>query len=204
MRIGWNGTGTVQSASLARVQDDLQTAADAGYTSYWLADHPTGGFDALTALTVAGQHVPDIELGTAIVPTFPRHPMALAAQALTTSQALQGRLTLGVGLSHATMMADLGIEFEKPIRHLREYLSILVPLLESGEVEFKGELLSCSAKVFKPGQSACSVLVAALGPQALKVAGRLSAGTTLAWVGPKTIAEHIVPRISEAAAAAGR
>ena len=65
--------------------------------------------------------------------------MALAAQALTTSQALQGRLTLGVGLSHATMMADLGIEFEKPIRHLREYLSILVPLVESGEVDFDGE-----------------------------------------------------------------
>lgn len=204
MRIGYNGTGVVQSASIAKVQDDMQQASGLGFKSYWLADHPTGGFDALTALAVAGQSVPDIEIGTAIVPTMPRHPMALAAQALTTTQALNGRLTLGIGLSHETMMADLGIGFDKPIRHLREYLSILMPLLESGSVDFQGEMLSCQAKIFKPGQQQVSVLVAALGPQALKVAGRLSSGTTLAWVGPKTIEEHIVPTISAAAEAAGR
>ena len=96
MRIGYNGTGVVQSASIDRVAADLDNAAQQGFKSYWLADHPTGGFDALTALAVAGAGVPEIELGTAIVPTFPRHPMALAAQALTTTQALQGRLTLGI------------------------------------------------------------------------------------------------------------
>ncbi|MFK7915709.1 MAG: TIGR03564 family F420-dependent LLM class oxidoreductase [Pseudomonadales bacterium] len=200
MNIGWNGTGIVQSASIARVAEDIAQAAERGFSSYWLADHPTGGFDALTALAVARPADTDIELGTAIVPTFPRHPMALASQSLTTAQALDGRLTLGIGLSHASMMAELGIPFEKPIRHLREYLSILVPLLEHGEVDFKGELLSCQAKVFKPDGGRCQVLVAALGPQALRVAGRMASGTTLAWVGPKTIAEHIVPTISEAAA----
>jgi len=204
MRLGYNGTGVVASASITRVRDDLQQAHDMGFSSYWLADHPTGGFDALTALAIAGQSVQGIEIGTAIVPTMPRHPMALAAQALTTNQALEGRLTLGIGLSHASMMAELGIGFDKPIRHLREYLSILGPLLETGSVDFEGELLSCQATIFKPAQDSVSILVAALGPQALKVAGRLSAGTTLAWVGPRTIAEHIVPTISEAAAAAGR
>lgn len=208
MQIGWNGTGIVQRASIARVAKDIEQAAATGYSSYWLADHPTGGFDALTALAVAGTADADIELGTAIVPTFPRHPMALASQALTTAQALNGRLTLGIGLSHASMMAELGIPFDKPIRHLREYLSILVPLLEDGEVDFSGELLSCKAQVFQksfqPEGGQCQVLVAALGPQALGVAGRLASGTTLAWVGPKTIAEHIVPTISEAAARHGR
>jgi F420-dependent oxidoreductase-like protein len=204
MKIGWNGTGLVQKASIKAVAAEISEVSTSGYTSYWLADHPTGGFDALTALAVAGQQSDPLELGTAIVPSMPRHPMALAAQALTTAQALHNRLTLGIGLSHATMMADLGINFDKPIRHLREYLSILIPLLEDGEVDFTGEQLSCKAQVFRPAAANCDVLVAALGPQALAVAGRLTSGTTLAWVGPKTIAEHIVPRISEAAAAAGR
>lgn len=204
MRVGWNGTGIVQKASIAAVADDMGNARQSGYASYWLAEHPTGGFDALTALAVAGQSVPDLEIGTAVIPTHPRHPLALAGQALTAAQALDGRLTLGIGLSHAHMMAQLGIGFEKPIRHLREYLSILMPLLERGEVDFQGEILSCHATIFRPGAHQCSVLVAALGPQALNVAGRFAAGTTLAWVGPKTIAEHIAPTIREAAAKHGR
>lgn len=204
MRIGWNGTGLVQKASIALIADDMGKAKRDGYASYWLAEHPTGGLDALTTLAVAGQGISGLEVGTAVVPTFPRHPLALAGQALTATQALDGRLTLGIGLSHAHMMAELGIGFDKPIRHLREYLSILIPLLETGEVDFQGETLSCTATVFQPGSHRCSVLVAALGPQALKVAGQFAAGTTLAWVGPKTIQDHIVPNISEAAAKHGR
>lgn len=204
MRIGYNGTGSVRHADIKRIADDAAAARSGGFSSYWLADHPTGGFDALTALAIAGQSVPDIELGTAIIPSFPRNPMALAAQVLTTNDALGGRLTLGMGLSHAVMMADLGIEFAKPIRHLREYLSILMPLLTAGEVDYSGELLSCKAQVFKKPASPVPVLVAALGPQALRVTGRLADGTTLAWVGTKTVREHIVPTISAAAAAAGR
>ena len=204
MKIGWNGTGVVGQASLASVEKDMLRAESAGYRSYWLADHPTGGFDALTALALGGQKVKKMEIGTAVIPTFPRNPMSLAAQTLTVAQSLSVPFCLGVGLSHQSMMKDLGIPFDKPIRHLREYLSILVPLLETGEVDFDGELLSCHAKIFKRDMPDCSVLVAALGPQALKVAGEYAAGTTLAWVGPKTIAEHIAPRIQAAAAAAGR
>lgn len=204
MRIGWNGTGVVGHASIDAVKKDVHRAAASGYLSYWLADHPTGGFDALTALALAGQGLSGIELGTAVIPTFPRHPMALAAQTLTVAQSLDGPFCLGIGLSHETMMSDLGIPFEKPIRHMREYLSILVPLVTSGEVDFEGQLLSCKAQIFKRQMPEISVVVAALGPQALKVAGELSAGTTLAWVGPKTIREHIVPTITEAASKAGR
>ena len=136
MRIGLSGTGLIRHASIERITTYLQQAADEGFTSYWIADPPSGGFDALTVLAIAGQSVPGIELGTAIVPTFPRHPMALAAQALTVGQALGGRLTLGIGLSHISMMAELGIPFEKPIRHLREYPSLLLPLLDDGPVAF--------------------------------------------------------------------
>lgn len=204
MRIGINGTGLVQSASVARVVEDARTVAADGFASYWLAEHPTGGFDALTVLTAVGIAVPDLELGTAIVPTYPRHPMVLAGQAATVAGTIGGRLTLGIGLSHEVMMAQLGIGFEKPIRHLREYLSILMPLLREGDVSFQGETLACQASLFqKPGVEV-PVVVAALGPQALGVAGRLADGTTLAWVGPKTIREHIAPRITAAAASVER
>jgi F420-dependent oxidoreductase-like protein len=204
MRIGINGTGLVQKASVDAIVEDVRRAHADGYASYWLAEHPTGGLDALTVLTAAGLAVPDIELGTAVVPTFPRHPMALAGQALTARAAVGDRLVLGVGLSHAVMMGQLGIPFDKPIRHLKEFLSILVPLLDEGRVDFTGETLRCEADAFFESGAHFPVLVAALGPQALKVAGRMTDGTTLAWVGPRTIREHIVPGIAEAAAAAGR
>lgn len=204
MRIGINGTGLVQKASIDAISDDAQRAADDGFASYWLAEHPTGGFDALTVLTVVGLRVPDLELGTAIVPTFPRHPMVLAGQALTTQSAIGNRLTLGIGLSHAPMMAELGLSFDKPIRHLKEYLSVLLPLLEDGKVAFSGDTISCNAQSFFRPVARCPVVVAALGPQALKVAGRMTDGTTLAWVGPRTVREHIKPRLTEAATAAGR
>ena len=204
MKIGLNGTGLVQKASVAAVCEHAAQAAKDGFKSYWLAEHPTGGFDALTVLAAVGQQVPELELGTAIIPTFPRHPLTLAGQALTTANIIGPRLTLGIGLSHEPMMAQLGIGFEKPIRHLREYLSILMPLISTGEVNYQGETLQCEAKLFKTAATQIPVIVAALGPQALNVTGRLADGTTLAWVGPKTVAEHILPRISEAAAGAGR
>jgi 5,10-methylenetetrahydromethanopterin reductase len=204
MRLGINGTGLVQRASIDAIVQDAQKAAADGFSSYWLAEHPTGGFDALTVLSVVGQKVADIELGTAIVPTFPRHPLVLAGQALTIRTAIGNRLTLGIGLSHEVMMAQLGIGFEKPIRHLREYLSILMPLLTDGKVSFDGEMLSCHAEIFQAPSEPCPVVVAALGPQALRVAGARTQGTTLAWVGPRTVREHIKPRLFEAAEAAGR
>ena len=204
MRIGINGTGLVQKASVDAHDDDAQRAEDDGFASYWLAEHPTGGLDALTVLTVVGLRVPELELGTAIVPTFPRHPMVLAGQTLTARSVIGNRLTLGVGLSHAPMMAELGISFDKPIRHLKDYLSVLMPLLEDGKVAYSGQAVSCNAQSFFRPEERCPVVVAALGPQALKVAGRMTDGTTLAWVGPRTVREHIKPTLTEAATTAGR
>ena len=200
MKIGINGSGMVQKASVDAIAEHAATAAKQGFAHYWLAEHPTGGLDALTTLALVGQRVQNIELGTAIVPTFPRHPMTLAGQALTVADAVGERLTLGIGLSHEPMMAQLGIGFDKPIRHLREYLSVLTPLLRDGAVDFSGELISCSGKLFQTPKHQVPVLVAALGPQALAVTGKWADGTTLAWVGEKTIREHIVPRLQEAAA----
>lgn len=204
MKIGLNGTGLVQRASIELISEHASKALDDGFTSYWLAEHPTGGFDALTVLALVAQRVPSIELGTAIIPTFPRHPLTLAGQVLTTRSVTGDRFTLGIGLSHESMMAQLGIDFSRPVRHLREYLSILLPLLEHGEVSFTGDLLSCHAKLFVSPQSTCPVVVAALGEQTLKVAGHRTSGTTLAWVGARTVREHILPHLGGAARAANR
>jgi len=204
MRIGLNATGLVARASIPAFVEHAQAAEADGFASYWVAEHPTGGLDALTVLTVVGQTVTSMELGTAVIPTYPRHPMVLAGQALTTQAAISGRLTLGIGLSHRSMMAELGLEDDKPIRHLRDYLSILVPLIEDGSVDHDGQSLACRARVFRAAERPPPILVAALGPQTLRVAGGRTAGTSLAWVGPKTVREHIVPTLAEAAEAAGR
>ncbi len=204
MRIGLNATALVAKASVEAFVEHARTAEADGFDSYWVAEHPSGGLDALTVLTVVGQSVRTIELGTAVIPTYPRHPMVLAGQALTAQSAMDGRLTLGIGLSHQSMMSELGLPDDKPIRHLRDYLSVLVPLIEDGSVDYHGEALSCRATVFRPAERPPQILVAALGPQTLRLAGGRTAGTSLAWVGPKTIRDHIVPTISDAAEAAGR
>ena len=204
MRIGINATAQTPRGDVDAAVAHARTAETQGFDSYWIPEHPTGGVDALTMITLFGQSVTTMELGTAIVPTFPRHPMALAAQALTVNSIIPGRLTLGIGLSHRTMMDDLGIDSDRPIRHLIDYLSILGPLLDTGTVDHQGELLSCTATVFSPQDDPPDVLVAALGTQTLRVAGARSAGTSLAWVGPRTITEHIAPTLNESAEKAGR
>jgi F420-dependent oxidoreductase-like protein len=163
--------------------------------------------DALTALAVVGREVPGIGIGTAVVPTYSRHPLVMAMQALTVQAATGGRLTLGIGLSHQVVIEGAyGISFAKPVRHMREYLEILMPVLHEGKVAFEGQELT--ARTLSPmrvaGATAPAVVVAALGTQMLKVAGRLADGTALWMVGPKTLADHIVPTITAAAEAAGR
>ncbi|MFK7916531.1 MAG: TIGR03564 family F420-dependent LLM class oxidoreductase [Ilumatobacter sp.] len=204
MKIGINATTQLGRADIAGFTAHAIEAQQAGFASYWLAEHPVGGFDALTAIAVIGQSVGAMELGTAIIPTYPRHPVALAGQALTTQAAITGRLSLGIGMSHQVMMDDLGLRDDKPIRHLREYLDALMPMIEGGHVDVAGDTIRAKADAIYPVVDPPEVTVAALGPQALRVAGRLTAGTNLAWVGPKTIKEHIVPTISEAAENADR
>lgn len=178
------------------------TAREQGFDSLWVPQ--TFGLDTLTAIAVAGQTVPDITFATAVVPTYPRHPMMLAQQALTVNAAIGGRLVLGIGPSHKPVVeGSWNISFDKPIRHLREYLEILMPLLHEKSVRFQGETLTTKADV-QIDAPAPKVMLSALGPQLLKVTGRLADGTILWMTGPKTIADHSTPVIKEAAAAAGR
>ena len=174
-----------------------------GFHSYWMSQ--IFGADALTALAVVGREVPRIELGTSVVPTYPRHPMMLAQQALTTNAASGGRLCLGIGLSHQVVIEGmLGMSFDKPVRHMREYLSILMPLIESRQVSFAGETLTAHATIQVGGAEKCGVVVAALGAQMLKLAAAKTDGTLTWCTGPQTLQSHIVPTINAAADELGR
>jgi len=163
------------------------------------------GLDALTALAVVGRQVPGIEVGTAVVPTYPRHPAVLAQQALTVAAATDGRLTLGIGLSHKIVIDDMyGYDFSRPVRHMREYLAVLLPLLDGQPVAFRGETLSGNIGLSTPAPGRVPVLLAALGPRMLRLAGEQAEGTVLWMTGPTTVREHIVPEITAGAEAAGR
>ncbi len=177
-------------------------AAQDGFPSIWLPQ--VFAVDTLTAIAVAGSQVPDITFGTAVVPTYPRHPQMLAQQALTVNEVLGDRLVLGIGPSHQPVVEGMwGLSFDRPVRHVREYLEALIPLMENKSVRATGELVTARTDIDSAGPPP-SVLVAALGPQMLKVAGRLTDGTVLWMTGPQTIAEHTVPTLRAAAQEAGR
>jgi 5,10-methylenetetrahydromethanopterin reductase len=198
MRIGiFAGDGSLTEL----VERARQVEAD-GFDSFWLPQ--IFGIDALSAHTLIGHLVPRIELGTAVVPTYPRHPAVLAGQALTASAASGGRLTLGIGLSHQLVIEGMyGYSFDKPVRHMREYLSALVPLCAGEPVDFEGETLTAKVGLSVPGAGPVPVLVAALGPKMLRLAAERAAGTVTWMTGPRTLADHTVPTITAAAETAG-
>lgn len=185
--------------------DEMARAEERGFSSLWVSN-VLRGFDALTVLALAGLRTRSVELGTFVVPTYTRHPVVMAQQALTTQAATNGRLLLGIGLSHRVVIEQgLGIDFSHPIRHMREYLSCLTGFLAGEPVTYAGEEFHIdNVTLVVPGSTPPPVLVAALGPQMLKLTGRMADGTVVWMGGARYIAEHAIPMIAAAAHAAGR
>jgi 5,10-methylenetetrahydromethanopterin reductase len=182
----------------------LRSARDEGFRTVWTPQLP-GEPDVFATLAVAMREVPDIAVATGVVPIQPRHPMVLAQQALTVSLISGGRLRLGIGLTHPIISEGMyGIPWERNVRRLNEYLDGLLPLLAGEEADAAGELITTRGALQIPGAPPPAVYLAALGPQTLKIAGRRTAGTITYMAGPRTLAEHIVPQLRNAAAAAGR
>ena len=202
MRIGMFGGDTANRTIDDVVNDARQTEAD-GFASYWLPQ--IFAMDAISTLAIVGREVPRLELGTAVVPTYPRHPMMLAQQALTTQAACGGRFVLGIGLSHQIVIENMfGLSFEKPARHMREYLSILAPLVHGAPADYDGETLHAHGSVAVADAPPCPILLAALAPKMLELAGAVADGTITWMTGPATLAEHTSPTINAAARAADR
>ena len=198
--IGADGT----SMTLDDVCASIREVEERGFDAAWMAN--IFSFDAISTLSMAGRETKKVKLGTAVTPSYPRHPTALAQQALTAAAASNNRFVLGIGLSHQVVIENmLGLSYAKPARHMREYLSVLGPLLRGEPANFSGEEYQVAGVTLDiPGATNVPLIVAALGPAMLKLAGELADGTTTWMVGPNTMEEHIVASITKAADAAGR
>lgn len=204
MRIGLMIGGDGQRRTLEDISGMARRVEAAGLDDVWMAN--IFSHDAISTLALVGRETTRIRLGTAVTPTYPRHPTALAQQALTTAAATGNRFTLGIGLSHKVMIEDMfGMSYDKPANHMREYLSVLMPLVRGETVTYQGEQYRVTNVALDvPDAEPLPVVVAALGPVMLKLAGELAEGTNTWMVGPRTMEEHVVARLRAAASGAGR
>ncbi|MGW2511363.1 LLM class F420-dependent oxidoreductase [Streptomyces scopuliridis] len=183
-----------------------QEAAAAGLRSAWFGQ--VLGADSPQLAAIVGREVPGLQVGTSAIPVFGRHPLVVAGQALTAQAATHGRYHLGLALGTKLLTEGaFGIPFERPVARLREFLTALRQLTETGTADFRGELLTARtplpARV--PGaEDGVPLLVAAMGPRALRASGELADGILPYLAGPRALAEHIVPAVTAAAEAAGR
>ena len=201
MRIGLTGGG----ATVDKVVHQAKQAEDEGFTSLWYASLVTG--DPLVAMAIAGRETTAIELGTAVLQTYPCHPMLQANRAASVVDAM-GRpgFTLGIGPSHQPLVEGvLGLSYDHPGRNTEEYVQILAGMLRGEDVDFDGEDWSAhtAGRAVAPAHP-ISVLVSALGPRLLRLAGEVADGTVLWMAPPRAIGEHVAPKVRAAAEAAGR
>lgn len=189
--------------TVERAVNDVQAAERDGFHGYWCGQ--IFGGDTLTHLALAGAQTERIELGTAVIPTYLHHPFSLAQQALTIGAAAQGRFVLGIGPSHRPVVEQMwGLSYDKPARHVREYLSVLRPLMEDGRVTFNGDVFKVMGGVDVPDKKPVPVVISALAPVMLRVAGELADGTVTWMTGRKAVETHVAPRINRAAEEAGK
>jgi F420-dependent oxidoreductase-like protein len=188
-----------------RLVSDGRWAEEAGLSSAWIPQIPDD-FDALTAAALVGSETARIEVGTAVVPVQPRHPVALAQQALSVQAVCGGRLSLGLGVSHHWIIDEmLGLSYERPAAVMRSYLDVLDAALRGpGPVDVENDLFRVHNPLDITDLAPTPVLIAALGPVMLRLAGERTDGTLLWMADERAIGSHVAPIITRAAQAAGR
>ena len=193
------------AAKVDRLRADARWAEEAGLASIWIPQIPDD-FDALTAVAVVGAETTRIEIGTAVVPVQSRHPIALAQQALSVQAVCEGRLALGLGVSHHWIIETmLGLPYERPVPTMRAYLDVLDQALRGpGDVDVENDMFRVHNPLDITDVAPTPVLLAALGPLMLQLAGERTDGTILWMADERAIGSHVVPKITRAAKAAGR
>ncbi|WOC11927.1 TIGR03564 family F420-dependent LLM class oxidoreductase [Gordonia sp. MP11Mi] len=203
MQVGVVWTVNAKNLSIDKTIANANELREEGFRRIWATQMPNEP-DALTVIGVVGREVPDIEFGTSVLPIQSQHPMKLAQQATTVNQILGGRLTLGLGLSHKVVTEGMwGVPYGRPVQRTEEYLDGLLPLLNGEKASAAGELVTTRGSLTLQAP-APAVYFAALGPKMLNLAGRRTSGTVTWMTGPKTLRDHIVPTLRQAAADAGR
>jgi F420-dependent oxidoreductase-like protein len=204
MKIGIGiGEMSGRPVSLAGLMEQAKEAESDGFATAWVPN--IFGLDGITVCALAGQVTQRIELGTAVVPSYPRHPTVMAQQALTANAACDGRFTLGIGLSHQLVIEGmLGMSWARPFSHMKEYVESLLPLLAGEAVAHEGKEYRIHAQLAFEGLQKTNLMVAALAPKMLGLAGAQTDGTITWMTGVKTIRDHVAPRLNQAAEEAGR
>jgi len=190
---------------VARLVSDAEAAENAGFTSIWVPQVPNE-FDALTAIALMGRATSQVELGTAVMPIQTRHPIAMAQQALSNQAVCEGRFTLGLGPSHHWIVRDmLGLAYERPAYQVRNYLEVLnAAFTGPGPVDVENDEYQVHNPLDVTDIVPTPILLAALAPVMLRIAGEMASGTILWMADERAIGEHVLPRITRAAATAGR
>ncbi|MEV0248830.1 LLM class F420-dependent oxidoreductase [Nocardia sp. NPDC050712] len=197
------GVALAQTNSSNYVDDSVREAravAEHGLRSVWFGQRMD--YDSPTLAAIVGREVPALQVGTSAIPVIGRHPVLISSQAQTAQAATHGRYHLGLALGSTLAANAFGVPFDRPIARLREFLTALRELLDTGTADFHGELFTATPPLptAVPGaEPRIPVLVAAMGPQALRVTGELADGTLPYLAGPRTLGEHIVPEITRAA-----
>jgi len=193
------------ATKIERMRADVRWAEEAGLSTVWIPQIPDE-FDAMTAAALVGAETTRIEIGTAVVPVQPRHPVALAQQALSVQAVCQGRFSLGLGVSHHWIIEEmLGLPYKQPLATMRAYLDVLQPAFAGpGTVEVENERFRIHQPLDITDVAPTPVLIAALGPRMLELCGQRTDGTILWMADERAIASHVVPALTKAAAAAGR
>jgi F420-dependent oxidoreductase-like protein len=193
------------ATKVERLRADARWAEEAQVASVWVPQVPDD-FDALTLASIVGAETTRAEIGTAVVPIQPRHPIALAQHALSVQALLEGRLALGLGVSHHWIIDEmLGLPYDKPVATLASYLDVLDQALAGpGPVDVETDAFRVHNPLDITDLAPTPVLVAALGPMMLRLAGERTDGTILWMADEKAIGDHIAPTICAAADQAGR
>jgi F420-dependent oxidoreductase-like protein len=190
--------------SAKNVVDYVHRIAEDGLSCFWSSGH-LGDLEPMTASVVAGLADDRIDVGTAVVPIYQQHPFAVAWNALTVQSAVGNRLTLGIGPSHREEVETLlGASYDDPDRYAAEFAEVLVQLLSGEAVKADGTYHCVNGRIVIEGAEPPSVLVSAVGPEALRAAGTPADGTIAVWAGLRTIEEDLMPLVTAAADAAAR
>ncbi len=193
------------ASKVERMRADARWAEEAGLASIWVPQIPDE-FDAMTAATLLGEVTSRVEIGTAVVPIQTRHPVATAQQALSTQAVCEGRFSLGLGVSHHWIVEDmLGLSYDKPAKAMAAYLDVMDRALAGpGTVDVENEHWRIHNPLDVTDMTPTPVLIAALGPVMLRIAGERTDGTILWLADERAIADHVVPHLTKAADGAGR
>jgi F420-dependent oxidoreductase-like protein len=209
VRIGvFIGEASGERTSVADLLANARDAEQRGFATGWVP-HIPWSLDAMTATALAATVTTRLELGTAVLPTFPRHPLALGQEALSVQAAAGGRFTLGIGPSHPVVIENMyGLSYDKPAARTAEYVEVLQACFaRTGRVQYAGQHYRVDAMLDVPGGpevTGVPLLIAALGPKMLELTGRLADGTVTYWADERAIGEHVAPLITASAKAADR